>query len=38
MTTSRVMPRARMIGVPKTKNVCESLGFATIIANTATHD
>ena len=25
-----------MIGAPKTKNVCQSPGFATIIANTGT--
>jgi hypothetical protein len=25
-----------MMGAPKTKNVCQSLGFATTIANTGT--
>src|SRR5207237_2385134 len=34
MTTCSVIPRARMIGAPKTKNVCQSLGLATIIAKT----
>lgn len=36
MTTCSVIPRARMIGAPKTKNVSRSLGFATIIANMGT--
>ena len=34
--TSSAIPRARMMGAPKIHNVCESLGLATIIANTAT--
>src|SRR6266581_8905779 len=36
MTTCSVIPRARMMGAPKTKNVCQSLGLATIIAKTVT--
>src|SRR5207244_3034022 len=36
MTTCSVIPRTRMIGAPKTKNVCQSLGLATIIAKTVT--
>src|ERR1022692_1221425 len=36
MTTSSVIPRARTMGAPKPKNVCQSSGFATIIANRGT--
>jgi len=35
-TTCSVIPKARRIIPPKIHNVCESLGLATIIANTTT--